>query len=86
MQFAIMVWTSGDDSAKAGSIFGVMDAANPTALPPLSPNGLWSDFGSVNESHFKFSAEAKKAIDRHGYFLLGASVTVAEAFGHPPKP
>lgn len=84
MQFAIMVWTSGDDSAKAGSIFGVMDAANPAALPSLSLNGSWSDFRSIDESKFKFAGEAKAAIARHGYFLMGASATVAEAFGEPP--
>jgi hypothetical protein len=83
MQFAIMVWVSGDDSAKKGSIFGVLDAANPAALPIVSANGYWADFQSIGENKFKFAAEAKKAIAQHGYYLMGASVTVGEAFGAP---
>ena len=37
MQFAVMVWVGSDDSAKIGSIFGIVDEANPGALPTLSP-------------------------------------------------
>lgn len=81
MQFAIMVWVSSNDSAKTGSIFGIIDKANPGALPALSPNGYWTDFRSIDEGRFKFSAEAKKVIAQHGYYLMGASVTIAEAFG-----
>jgi hypothetical protein len=87
MQFAIMVWVSSDDSAKMGSIFGILDKANFGALPTLSPKGYWADFRSIDESKFKFAADAKKAIAQHGYYLMGASVTVSEAFGElPPRP
>ena len=44
MQFAVMAWVSSNDSAKTGSIFGILDKANPGALPTLSPNGYWADF------------------------------------------
>lgn len=85
MQFAVMVWVGSNDSAKMGSIFGIIDKTNPGALPTLSPQGYWSDFRSIDESRFKFAAEAKKAIVQHGYYLMGASVTLAEAFGESPK-
>jgi hypothetical protein len=85
MQFEILVWVSGDDSAKTGSIFGVLDKAQPKALPTLSPKGYWDDFRSIDESEFKFAADAKKAITQHGYYLMGASVTIPEAFGEAPK-
>lgn len=85
MQFAVMVWVGSNDSAKTGSIFGIIDEANPGALPTLSPQGYWADFRSIDESKFKFAADAKKAIAQHGYYLMGASVTLAEAFGEPPK-
>ena len=83
MQFAILVWVGAEDSAKEGSIFGVVDKDNPGALPTLSPRGYWDEFRSIDESQFKFAAAAKKAIARHGYYLMGASVTVGEAFGEP---
>jgi hypothetical protein len=85
MQFAVMVWVSSNDSAKAGSIFGILDKANPGALPTLSPNGYWADFQSIDDSRFKFTTDAKKAIAQHGYYLMGASVTTIEAFGEPPR-
>ena len=81
MQFAVLTWVSSNDSAKAGSIFGILDKANPGALPTLSPNGYWADFRSIEESKFKFSADAKKAIAQDGYYLMGASVTISETFG-----
>ena len=84
MQFAILTWVSSNDSAKAGSIFGILNKANPGALPTLSPNGYWADFRSIDENRFKFAADAKKAIAQHGYYLMGASVTTIEAFGEPP--
>jgi hypothetical protein len=80
MQFAVMVWVGSNDSAKQGSIFGILDKANPVALPMLSPMGYWADFRSIDESKFKFAADAKKAIAQHGYYLMGASVTIAEVF------
>ena len=85
MQFAVMVWVGSNDSAKMGSIFGIIDKANPGALPALSPQGYWADFRSIDESKFQFAAEAKKAIAQHGYYLMGASVSLGEAFGEPPK-
>jgi hypothetical protein len=85
MQFLVLEWVGSNDSAKTGSIFGIVDKANPGALPDLSPNGYWAEFRSIDESKFKFAADAKKAIAQHGYYLMGASVTVAEAFGEPYK-
>jgi hypothetical protein len=85
MQFAVMVWVSSNDTAKVGSIFGVLDKSDPSALPALSPQGYWAEFRYVDESRFKFAAEAKKAIAQHGYYLLGASVTIPEAFGEAPE-
>ena len=85
MQFAVMVWVISNDSAKLGSIFGVLDKSNPGELPTISPQGYWAEFQVVEESRFKFAADAKKAIAQHGYYLLGASVTVPEAFGETPE-
>ena len=85
MQFAVMVWVSSNDSAKTGSIFGILDKANPGALLTLSPNGYWADFQSIDDSRFKFATDAKTAIAQHGYYLMGASVTTIEAFGEPPR-
>ena len=85
MQFAVLAWVGSNDSAKAGSIFGILDKTNSGALPTLSPNGYWADFRSVDENRFKFATVAKKAIAQHGYYLMGASVTIIEAFGEPPE-
>ena len=62
MQFEVMVWVSSNDSAKMGSIFGVLDKSNRGALPTLSPQGYWAEFRYVDESRFKFAADAKEAI------------------------
>ena len=83
MLFAVMQWVG--DAAKAQSIFGVLDKNKPGQLPSPSPNGHWADFRTIDESRFKFAAEAKIAITERGYFLMGASVTVTEAFGVPPS-
>lgn len=85
MQFAISVWVSAEDSAKAGSIFAVVDAANPGSPPALSQRGYWDEFCELDERRFKFAADAKKVIAQHGYFLMGASVTISEAFGETVK-
>jgi hypothetical protein len=75
MQFAIMLWTS--NSARAGTIFAVIDHKSPTQLPQL-PNGHWANFRvPIEERRFKFAQEAKKAIEDHGYYLFGASATEA---------
>lgn len=52
MQFAVLEWVGSNDSAKAGTIFGIVDKANPGALPSLSPNGYWADFWSIDEKRF----------------------------------
>jgi hypothetical protein len=85
MQFAILVWVGADDSAKAGSIFAVVDKDNPGSPPALSPRGYWDEFRLIDESKFKFAADARNAISQHGYYLMGASVTIGEAFGETPS-
>ena len=82
MQFAVMTWVS--NNTKVGSIFGILDKSNPGMLPTISPKGHWADFWVIDESRFKFAAEAKKGIADHGCYLMGASVTLAEAFGDLP--
>lgn len=82
MRFAVMVWSSGN--ARAGSIFGVLDADSPGQLPQgLSKAGHWADYRIVDESRCPFAEEAKKAIAAQGYYLIGAGVSVATAFGTP---
>lgn len=83
MQFAIMQWVS--EFAKPTSMFGVLDKGNPGKLPMLSTKGHWADYRTVDERSFKFSAEAKTAINATGYYLMGAGVAVTEAFGDPPQ-
>lgn len=85
MQFAVFEWVGAKDSAKRGSIFGIVDKADPQGLPTLSPNGYWADFRLIDEGRFKFSSDAKRAISQHGYYLMGASVTIQDAFGEPAK-
>ncbi|HEX5845467.1 MAG: hypothetical protein ACXWU5_03470 [Rhodoplanes sp.] len=81
MQFTVMMWVS--EHAKSSSIFGVLDKSNPDKLPSISPKGHWEDFMTIDENRFKFAAEAKTAIAMHGFYLIGASVTLIEAFGKP---
>jgi hypothetical protein len=81
MQFAVMTWVA--EHAKSCSIFGVLGTSNSGKLPIISPNGHWEDFMTIDESRFKFAAEAKTAIATQGFYLIGASVTVIEAFGKP---
>ena len=86
MRFAVLMWVS--ENVRVGSIFGVIDVidlSNPGKLPLLSSKGHWADFRLIDENRFKFAADAKKAIAQHGYYLMGASVTITEAFGEPPK-
>jgi hypothetical protein len=82
MRFAIMTWVPSGDSAKIGTIFGVLDHDAPGELPRL-PGGEWEHYHVAEERTFKFAEEAKKAIAQHGYFLLGAGVAPEEAFGAP---
>jgi hypothetical protein len=79
MQFAIMAWTS--DDSMVSSVFGVIDRKNPGKLPMISSKGHWAEFRTIDEGRFKFAEEAKKAIAAYGYYLIGVSVTVTEAFG-----
>ena len=81
MQFVVMVWVS--EGTKSGSIFGVLGKNNPGKLPIISPKGRWENFMTVEESRFKFAAEAKTSIAMHRFYLMGASVTLTEAFGKP---
>jgi hypothetical protein len=81
MQFAVMTWVS--EHAKSGSIFGVLDKNNPDNLPSISPNGHWEYFMTIDETGFRFAAEAQTSIAMHGFYLIGASVTLVEAFGKP---
>ena len=79
MRFAIMTW-AGDD-VRPESIFGLTDEKGSGMLPALSPYGFWADFRTIDETQFKFADDAKKSIERDGYYLMGASITIAEAFG-----
>ena len=81
MQFAVMTWVS--DNVKVGSIFGVLDKDNPGDLPDPSSVGHWADFREIDESRAPWADEAKEAIAEHGYYLMGAGVTITEAFGDP---
>lgn len=82
MRFAIMQWVG--KSTKSESVFGVIDeTVKKPVLPMLSDNGHWADFRLIDESRFLFAKEAKAAIAENGYYLMGASVTITEAFGKP---
>ncbi len=79
MRFALMELVGGAVVRK--SIFGVLDKDKPGRLPRLSQDSLWTEFGTIDDSRFKFANEAMMAIAERGYFLMGASVMVTEAFG-----
>ena len=81
MEFAVMVWTA--KHTKSRSIFALIDRDNPKKLPELSPQGHWEDYRVLDERKCPFADEAKKAIVEEGYYLMGASVTITEAFGSP---
>lgn len=73
-----MKWVGSD----AKNIYGVIDAAaTKPVLPMLSKEGHWADFRKVADNRFPEASEAKKAIAEHGNYLMGAGVTVTEAFG-----
>ena len=78
MEFSVLVWSTGKTP---GSVFGVIDNARPGKLPSLSTRGHWSEFLTVREHRFAFATEAKAAIAADGYYLMGAGLTVKEAFG-----
>ena len=60
MQFAVMVWVNSGDSAKMGTVFGVLDKSNPGALPILSPQGYWAEYRYVEESRIQICCRCKK--------------------------
>jgi hypothetical protein len=74
MQFAIMVWNSGN--VRNSSIFGVVDKDNPGKLPTISEKGHWADFKTVEDRHFKEAESAKKSIADVGYYLIGGDVII----------
>ena len=73
-----MTWVS--DNVGVGSIFGIVDKDSPGQLPTPSPSGHWADFREIDESRAPWANEAKEKIAKHGYCLMGAGVTVTEAF------
>ena len=77
MRFAIMRW----ESAEARDIYGIVDADDPAMLPSPSIHGYWADYKLIDERQFVLPEDAKKAIAAAGYFLLGAGLTLREAFG-----
>jgi hypothetical protein len=77
MEFVLMKLVG--QSIRPGSIFGILDKDNPGQLPP-APGGYWSDHGAMTEENFPFAAEAKQAIAKSGYFLVGTDAI--ERIGH----
>ena len=82
MQFVVMKWVSQE--AMPNSIYGVFDNDNSRQLPSPSPTGHWQAFRVIDEKRFKFAREAREAIADFGYYLMGVSVTITEAFDEPP--
>ena len=79
MKFVIMKWVG--KGSKSGTIFGVLDEkVEKPVLPMISPQGHWEEFRRIDERHFKFAVEAKYSNVENGYYLIGASITVTEAF------
>lgn len=76
MEFAIMVWSSGN--VLGSSVFGVVDKADPGKLPSISDKGSWQSYRTIREDRFKFAAEAKRSIAERGYYLIGGEVNVIE--------
>jgi hypothetical protein len=84
MEFAIMVWNSGN--VRASSIFGVIDKANPGKLPSVSDRGHWADYKTIHERRFNDAEAAKRSIAQVGYYLMGGEVPFEEIEGgHPPE-
>jgi hypothetical protein len=79
MEFVLMKLVG--QSIRPGSIFGILDKDNPGQLPP-PPGGYWSDHGAMTEQNFPFAAEAKQAIAKSGYSLVGTDAI--ETIGHAP--
>ena len=80
MEFILMKLVG--QSIRPGSIFGILDKDNPGQLPP-APGGRWSDHGTMTDENFPFAAEAKQAIAKSGYFLVGTDAI--ETIGHAVK-
>lgn len=81
MQFAVLMWVS--DNTKVGSVFGVVDDDKRGPLPNPSAGGHWAGFRTIDDTRFKFAEDAKRAIARHGYYLMGAGISIDDAFGRP---
>jgi len=80
MEFILMKLVG--QSIRPGSIFGILDKDNPGQLPP-APGGYWSDHGTMTEENFPFAVEAKQAIAKSGYFLVGTDAI--ETIGRSPR-
>jgi hypothetical protein len=83
MRFAVMNWVS--ECAKPTTVFGVVDKDSSGDLPQLTSTGYWTAFCDLDEADFRFADAAREAIARHGFYVMGAGVTVTEAFGAPNK-
>jgi hypothetical protein len=80
MRFSIKTWVSTADIADTGTLFGILNAEVPGVLPVIS-GGHWEDYSIINDGTFRLAEEAKNAINRHGYYLLGAVQSPADTFG-----
>jgi hypothetical protein len=83
MKFSIQHWVS--DNTKPTSIFAVIDKDTQTSLPAPTGLGSWVEFCELEESQFLLAKDAKACIAEHGYYLMGAGMSVTEAFGRPNK-
>ena len=83
MQLAVMKWVG--ITVQPGSVFGVLDKANPGMLPTIAARGHWAEYQTIEEDRFTFAEEAKRAIARDGYFIVGVGLSVVETFGLKPS-
>jgi hypothetical protein len=83
MKFAIKHWVS--DDTRPTSIFAVANKDIPVNLPTPTGSGRWVEFSDVEESQFLLVEDAKACIAEHGYYLMGAGVSITQAFGQPNK-
>lgn len=87
MEFSIMVLLTAPsepvvESVFANSIFGVTYKGKPGL--PIIPGSIWDSHRTVREDRFKFAAEAKKSIEKRGYYLIGGKDNIAEIENPPP--
>lgn len=83
MKFAIMQWRSAHGGT--GSIYGVIDPDKPGQLPNLG-KGHWADFRLTDDRRFPQAAEARKAIEAEGFYLIGGQIESVEQEGKAPPP